>query len=155
MCETQNYIEAVHEVCEGRKPACIVELRKTDETHFRALLMIARAHAGWVSPGETLEVYCTPLKDSRGVAHEAFMFGDGYALTGIINAMTDYADGRLSRGEYQYRVGRELGYSEAQCDEFLASPLSRTCGCEMCGGPTPESRADDEAHVRRTMYVSG
>ena len=60
------------------------------------------------------------------------------------------------RERLQLRLGLLLGHSAAECVEFSASEIGRTCPCDCCGSQFTaeevESREDREARIRRTMY---
>lgn len=142
MSQSQHdtYLRDYRKVLTGRKPAVIVERRKSR----KAWLKVATSARERAMPLVDIKT-----ADSTGEKDHAVIVARSprhvLDIQRVINAREQY-----SRDEYQQALGRLLGYSDDEIAEFQASRLSLECGCELCGGPTPESRLDTEARKRRT-----
>ena len=160
----EDYRQDILDAIGGRKPVAVIEQRKCEEA-FKWAWQLARKGV----PDITFSTL--HLADGHGVKHPALMIGNSIAILKLLKRMRRYQRELAElRASYQVDVGVLLGYEEQDCHDYTRSELSRTCGCEMCGGPTPESVQDNEesqpqcerdtrderdAHVRRTMYVCG
>lgn len=128
----------------NEKPAIIVERRKSPAAYHE----IIRDAAGWPH----LTVVHRPLRASDGLAHPAVIIGKRRFVTNILELLSKRDN--LDRKTFQIAMGVQLGYAFEDCVEYSESKLGKSCGCECCGGPTRESRLDDEAQTRRTMYIN-
>lgn len=138
MSQCDDYMRDLERVLWGEKPAVIIERRKSAGAYSKAMAVLAsRSHV------PALHVM---LADSSGLKQRALIIGERcghvWALLGQREIYT--------REEFQTVMGRLLGYSYEDCAEYVKSETARTCGCELCGGPTLRH---NEAQIRRTMYV--
>jgi hypothetical protein len=144
MSQYDDYIRDLHAVIAGDKPAVIVEFRKSPKAYMQVMPIAKR---------EGLTTHQQALADSKGVKHAAIMAArDSRVLTRIVKLLS--RRNTMTRDRFQITLGTLLGYSLDDCQDYVVSRLSKTCGCQLCGGPTRESRLDDEIKARRTvMYV--
>ena len=122
----------------GRKPLCVIEQRKS-----RAAFAEAWKYALRGLPGITFQ--SLQLADGYGVRQPALVIGSSQQILKFLKRMRAYErDIEKLRANFQFDMGILLGYDAADCYQYTQSELSRTCGCELCGGPTPESVRDNE-----------
>ena len=135
------YLRDYRAVILGRKPAVIVERRKSRKAWLKVL-------SGAMERG--LPHTTMMLADSTGRQDQAVIVGK--TARGVAQ-VRDLIEDRAcyTRAEFQRAMGRLLGYSPEDIESFLQSRLSLECGCELCGGPTPESRLDNDARKARTL----
>lgn len=147
MSQTQDYLRDFRLVALGEKPVVIIERRKSPEAYLKVLTALCRDRY------QHLNSVHRPLADSSGKRDIALIVGRSETEVYHVLDLLRHRD-KYTREGFQILMGEALGYSMKDCMEFVSSPLSRTCGCECCGGPTPESKLDDEARVRRNMYIN-
>lgn len=145
MSQYDDYMRDFHAVANGNKPAVIVERRKSREAYLR-VMTAARA--------DMLPSAYLTLADSTGQKHPAFIVGKTADNVRAIANLLRNRD-HIRRDAFQITMGSLLGYPIKDCIEYTKSRLSKTCGCELCGGPTPESRLDDLCRLRRTTNQWG
>ena len=134
----EDYRQDILDAVGKRKPVAVIEKRKCDEA-FTWAWQLARQGV----PGVTFQP--VSLADGRGHKHPALMIGDSAAILKLLKRIRRHQRELESlRAGYQIDVGVMLGYDAVDCYDYVRSELSRTCGCEMCGGPTPESVRDNE-----------
>ena len=137
----ENYMRDLALVYFGVKPMVVIESRKSWCAYTEAIVW-ARKHG--------LFTRYLALKDSKGKAWQALAIAqDEHRPSMLVQALDERH--RYDRKQFQMIIGNALGYKLDDCVDFTLSRLSRTCGCEMCGGPTPESRLDDQARLARTV----
>lgn len=148
MNEQANYERDIAQVIAGDKPAVIVEKRKCASAMGFAYCL---AEASFAADEKSFSILRRPLKDGHGKSGDAFVFGKDVNVRGI-KALLEQRD-EFSRATFQTAMGVILGYTLEDCRAYTESTLSLTCGCELCGGPTEQSRLDNEAQLRRTYRV--
>lgn len=125
-----------NDVRAGRKPLLIVSEGKSS---VAAVLLTHLAHE------DGLDVSVEDLVCEDGKLHRHVFItqaGAPYAREArdaIIDCLSeavltrDWQRKRELRGTLQLKLGLLLGYSAAECVEFINSDLGRTCPCDCCG----------------------
>lgn len=144
MAQYDDYMRDYRDVVEGRKPAVVIEARKSRKAFLRA----AQHAADRGVPHSHVK-----LADSKGQQHRAIIAGREVSNVQGISRLLKTRD-LYTREAFQTAMGRLLGYSDEDIQSYLRSPISKRCGCELCGGTTTASSLDDEARVRRTMFYN-
>ena len=71
-----------------------------------------------------------------GQKHAMLFVGQrSWYIQDAVNLISSHQRGSISRPELQWKIGGLLGYEQADRLEFIASAISRTCPCDICGGP--------------------
>lgn len=145
MTQYQDYMRDLQRVIAGEKPLVIIERRKSAKAYLAA--MPAAIKHGLVTQQ-------TRLADSTGNRQPAIMVArESRAILAVLKLLRSRDD--HSRADFQIAMGLALGYDRESCEEYTRSRLSRTCGCELCGGQTRESVLDDQARKARTLNLWG
>ena len=140
----ENYMRDLALVYFKAKPIVVIESRKSHCAYTEAIVW-ARKHG--------LFTRYLMLADSKGQKHLALAIAQNEDRTNQLETLLDERD-CYTRRQFQIIMGNLMGYKLDDCIEYVDSRLARTCGCEMCGGPTPETKLDDEARLARTVrYV--
>lgn len=146
-------------VREGRKPLLIVSEGKSDfayDTLRKQAMTDGLEH-------RLVNLVC----EDGEMAHHLFVcqYGAPYAreaedmILDTIGAAC-YAPEPLSRkqlaklrGDLQMNLGLLLGYSAAECLDYIESDLGRTCQCDCCGGIETAERLTDGNPSRFVEYA--
>lgn len=138
MSQYDDYMSDLSLVQMNEKPVVIIERRKSAKAYLLALQV---ARAGFFY-NELM------LTDSSGKPDHALVIGYNAQPVALVCKLIANRP-QYTRSDFQIALGTLLGYTHDDCVEFVRSSLSLTCGCQLCGGPTQESKADDERTARR------
>ena len=137
----ENYMRDLALVYFKAKPIVVIEARKSHCAYTEAIPW-ARKHG--------LFTRYLMLADSKGEKYPALAIAQNEDRPNQLETLLDERH-CYTRRQFQIIMGNLMGYKLEDCIVYVNSRLSRTCGCELCGGATPETRLDDEAHLARTV----
>jgi hypothetical protein len=121
-------MEDLARVRAGQKPLVIVSMGKCEPAFFAAVDI---AHDDENLTYETRTLVC---EDGREWLHVFICIKGAPYAAEALDAIHDCKFGAITREDLQMRLGLLLGHSAAECLEFTASEIGRTCVCDCCGG---------------------